>query len=364
MFNVSKRLYQLVLLAILLAALTACGGGPPVKVGVLFPDLESERYQEEEAMLATLLAEKGYEAIRLQANLDARLQADQVDTLIGEGVKAIIIVPVDGDALVPAVERAIAANIKVLAYDRLVKSAKLSAYLSFDNREAGQLQASALIAAMDMDNRPAGRRQVRLVRISGDPIDHNVNLYRLGQDAALAPYDASRQVRLVADEFLDAREQISAQRLIEDILKEENNRLDGVLVSNEAIALGVLDALQAAELENVVLVAGQETSITVSNRVAAGSIFVSVYRDTRDLPPLAVKVLDRLLKEQPLLDLERCTMADLTGDPAFDGTIFCILLPVQVLTPDNLFDLVVRSGYQAYDDVYREIPDSLRPARP
>ena len=43
-------------------------------------------------------------------------------------------------------------------------------------------------------------------------------------------------------------------------------------------------------------------------------------------------------------------MADLTGDPAFDGTIFCVLLPVQTLTQDNLFDLVVRSGYQAYDD--------------
>jgi len=37
---------------------------------------------------------------------------------------------------------------------------------------------------------------------------------------------------------------------------------------------------------------------------------------------------------------------------------------VQTLDAQSLFDLVVRSGYQNYDDVYREIPDSLRPARP
>lgn len=364
MLNGLKRLYQLLIFAALVMGLSACGGGDPVKVGLLFPELESERYKAEEAMLAVLLEEKGYEVFRQHANGDARLQADQVDNLVKEGVKAIIIVPVDGDVLVPAVEGAIAANVKVIAYDRLVKSSKLSAYLSFDNREAGKLQAGALLAALDINNRPAARRQVRLVRITGAITDHNVNLYRLGQDEAFAPYAASRQVRLLADEYLDGREQVSAQRLIEEILKEEENEVDGVLVSSETIALGVLDALQKAELDGVVLVAGQESTVAISNRVASGALVASVFRDARDLPPLTVRVMDRLLKEQSLIDLQRCTMAELTGNPAFEGTIFCVLLPVQTLDAQSLFDLVVRSGYQAYDDVYREIPDSLRPARP
>jgi D-xylose transport system substrate-binding protein len=364
MFNLPKRLYQLVLLVILLAALTACGGGPPVTVGLAFPDLESERWKKEEALLTILLEEKGYEVISVVANQDARLQADQVDNLVSEGVKAIIIVPVDGDALVPAVERAIAENVKVLAYDRLIKSAKLSAYLSFDNREAGRLQARALLDALDIENRPAAKRQVRLARISAALTDHNTNLYRQGQDEIFASYEASRQLRLLVDEVIGSREQVSAQRLVEEIITDEEHGLDGVLVSNEALGLGVLQALQDAGLENAVLIAGQEITVTVTNQVAGGMLSLAIYRDTRDLPPFAVRVLDRLLKEQPLLDLERCTMADLTGDPAFDGTIFCILLPVKVLDQQNLFELVVRSGYQDYDDVYREIPDSLRPARP
>jgi D-xylose transport system substrate-binding protein len=360
MFTLTKRLYQLLALAALWVSLSACGG-ESLKVGLSFPDLENERWRKEEARLAVLLEEKGYEVLRQQANGDARLQADQVDNLVKEGVRAIIIVPVDGDALAGAVERAIAADVRVIAYDRLVKTPKLSAYLSFDNREAGRLQAQALLDALDIANRSG---TARLVRLTGGPADPNNSLYRLGQDEALAPFITSRRVRLLADETITSREQVSAQRLLENTLKEQENRLDGVIVSGELLTLGTLEALKNAGLERDVLVAGQEASVVISNQIAGGAMAFAVFRDTRDLPPLTVRVLDRLLKEQPLLDLERCTLADLTGDAALDGTIFCALLPVKLLTPENLFDLVIVSGYQSYDDVYREIPDSLRPARP
>jgi D-xylose transport system substrate-binding protein len=364
MLNLSKRLYQLLSLALLILTMSACAtNDPQKKVGLAFPDLDNERWRREEAMLSILLAEKGYEVVSLVANQDARLQSDQIDNLVAEGVKAIIVVAVDGNAIVPAVEAAILADVRVLAYDRLIKSPKISAYLSFDNREAGRLQASGLLEALDIDNRPAIQRMVRLVRLSSDPTDHNVSLYNLGQADAFAPYIQERRVRLVADEIITSREQISAQRLMETILKEEENDVDGVLVSNEIIAQGVVQALQAAGLEDVIFVAGQESS-TTANGIAKGELVFSVFRDTRDLPPLAVSILDSILKEKSLLELDRCLMSDLTGDETQTGTIFCVLLPVQPLTQDSLFDLVVKSGYESYDDVYREIPDGSRPARP
>jgi D-xylose transport system substrate-binding protein len=359
MFNISKRLYQLLTLVIFLFGLSACGGSSG-KVAVLMPELETERWRREAAMLESYLAEKGYEVIRLDATNDAILQSDQVDNMVKEGVRAIIIVPVDGDALVRAVEQAIAENVKVIAYDRLVKTPKLSAYLSFDNREAGRLQAQAVIDMLDIESRPAFERQARLVRISGGPENHNNVLYQLGQADALASY---RQVRFVVDEVIAARDQITAQRLMESILAEEQN-IEAVLLSNELLTLGVLQAFQETGLGDDILVSGQESPASISNRIVSGEVAFSIFRDRRDLPPLTVRTLDSLIKEQPLLDLQRCAMADLTGDPDQEGTIFCVLLPVQLLTGENLFDLVVRSGYQSYDAVYREIPESLRPARP
>ena len=37
-------------------------------------------------------------------------------------------------------------------------------------------------------------------------------------------------------------------------------------------------------------------------------------------------------------------------------------LPVVQVTKDNVYDLVVKSGFQKYDDVYRDIPADQAPA--
>ena len=57
-------------------------------------------------------------------------------------------------------------------------------------------------------------------------------------------------------------------------------------------------------------------------------------------------------------------MAELTNDPKKTGEVPCIFLPVQQVTKDNVFELVVKSGFQSYDDVYRDIPEAQRPPKP
>lgn len=357
MFNISKRLYQLLGLLLIVFGISACGTSSG-KVAILLPNLEDERWRIEGDMLEILLTEKGYEVLRQNANNDARLQIDQVDNMVKETVRAIIIVPVDGELLAGAVEAAIAADVKVIAYDRLVRTPKLSAYLSFDNREAGRLLAQAALDALKIETRPLFERLL-VGRISGGPENYNNRLYGLGQADVFSAY---RQARIAGDEIIVAREQLTAQRLLETWLTEEQ-KIEAIFISSEPLALGALQAVAAFEGQTPLLLV-QEAPVTISNQIAAGNVAFSIFRDRRDLPPLTVRTLDRLIKEQALLDLQRCPMSDLVGEPEFEGTIFCTLLPVHLLTPDNLFDLVVRSGYQAYDDVYREIPDSLRPPRP
>ena len=51
-------------------------------------------------------------------------------------------------------------------------------------------------------------------------------------------------------------------------------------------------------------------------------------------------------------------MAELTNDPAKTGNVHGLFLPVEQVNKDNVYDLVVKSGFQAYDDVYRDIPDA------
>jgi ABC-type xylose transport system substrate-binding protein len=54
-----NRYYKLIFLMLFAISLTACANnGGQAQVGLLFPDLESERWKKEEAMLARLLNEK------------------------------------------------------------------------------------------------------------------------------------------------------------------------------------------------------------------------------------------------------------------------------------------------------------------
>src|SRR5512140_45395 len=135
--------------------LSACGaaaggGGGKTKVGLSFSDFATERWKNEDALMRKLLAEKGYEVISQEANHDVKLQNDQIDNMVAQGIKGLIVIAEDGDAAATAVDKAAAAGVKVLAYDRLIKSPNIAAYLSFNNVEVGRQQALGVLKAVNI----------------------------------------------------------------------------------------------------------------------------------------------------------------------------------------------------------------------
>ncbi|MBN1979853.1 MAG: D-xylose transporter subunit XylF, partial [Anaerolineae bacterium] len=99
------------------------------------------------------------------------------------------------------------------------------------------------------------------------------------------------------------------------------------------------------------------------NSIVKGELTVSVFKDTRDLSPLAVELADKLIKGEDA-GLEMYTMAELTNNPEAEGEVPCKFLPVVQVNKDNVYELVVVSGFQSYDDVYRDIPEDDRPPKP
>ena len=80
--------------------------------------------------------------------------------------------------------------------------------------------------------------------------------------------------------------------------------------------------------------------------------------------PMAVDMLDKILKGEAIEGLEEFTLAELTNDDTKTGNVMANFLPVVQVNKDNVYDLIVKSGFQSYDDVYRDIPEADRPARP
>jgi D-xylose transport system substrate-binding protein len=347
---------------------TSSGGAATpkgIKVGLSFSDFATERWKNEEQAMRQLLEAKGYEVLTQEANHDVKLQNDQIDNMVSQGAKALIIVAEDGDAAVTAVDKAAKAGVKVIAYDRLIKSTNIAAYLSFDNVEVGRQQALGVMKALNIDAWDvAAKGKAKVVKLGGSPTDNNAILFRKGQDEIVDKYVAAGKVDVVADQWVDNWDAANALKLMENILTAQTNKIDAVVASNDGTALGALQALKAQGLAGKVPISGQDATADGSNSIVKGELTVSILKDIRNLAPLAVTSVDQLLQGQAVTGVKSFAMAELTNDKTKQGEVPCVFLPVQQVTKDNVYDLVVKSGFQKYDDVYRDIPDAQRPPKP
>jgi D-xylose transport system substrate-binding protein len=346
-------------------ATTGQAAGGKVKVGLSFSDFATERWKNEEQAMRKLLEAKGYEVLTQEANHDVKLQNDQIDNMVSQGAKALIIVAEDGDAAVTAVDKAAAAGVKVISYDRLIKSTNVAAYLSFDNVEVGRQQALGVMKALGADTWDvAAKGKAKVVKLGGSPTDNNAILFRKGQDEIVNKYVTDGKVEVVADQWVDNWDAANALKLMENILTAQSNKIDAVVASNDGTALGALQAMKAQGLAGKVPISGQDATADGSNSIVKGELTVSILKDIRNLAPLAVDIADKLLTGQTVEGLKPFSMAELTNDPSKQGEVPCVFLPVQQVTKDNVYDLVVKSGFQSYDDVYRDIPADQRPPKP
>lgn len=382
MCKITRFAFTLILLAMLTSSLVACNGqtstplpinpptNPPatgkIKVGISFSDFTLDRWKTEEAMMRLLLEGRGYEVISQEANHDVKLQNDQIDNMVAQGVKALIVIAEDGDAIVTSVDKAADAGIKVVAYDRLIKTSKIAAYLSFDNVEVGRQEALGVMTALGLPDSTQWTKDnpAKVVLSGGSPTDNNAILVRQGQMKIVQPYIDSGVVKIVADQWVDNWDSTNALKMMENVLTAQGNKIDAIVASNDSTALGELQALKAQRLAGKVPISGQDATADAVNSIAKGELTVSILKDIRQLSPLAVNIVVQLLNGEFVSNAERVALADLTGDLSKTGEVLCVFLPVQQVNKDNVYDLIVKTGYQTFENVYRDVPEDKRPARP
>ena len=365
-------LYVVVVLAMLAASLGACTPTAAtttttekVKIGLSFSDFATERWKPEADLLSKLLQEKGYDVLVQEANHDVKLQNDQIDNMVAQGVKGLIIIAEDGEAASTAVDKAVAAGVKVIAYDRLIKTKSISAYLSFDNVEVGRQEALGVMTALGLPGSTTWTKDnpAKVVLSGGSPTDNNAVLVRQGQMEIIQPYIDSGVIKIVADQWVDNWDAANALKMMENILTAQGNKIDAVVASNDGTALGELQALKAQGLAGKVPISGQDATADGCNSIVKGEQTVTVYKDIRLLAPKAVEMMDALIKGQAISGVQPFSLKVLTGQD-LEGDIQAVFLKVVQVTKDNVFEEIVKSGFQSYDAVYRDIPADQRPPKP
>ena len=134
----------------------------------------------------------GYTTDLQYAEDDIANQLRQIETMILKGVNVLVIASIDGTTLSSALELAADSNIKVIAYDRLIRdSGNVDYYATFDNFQVGVLQATNLVNGLKERFPDAKPWNVEL--FGGSPDDNNAYFFYNGAMSCSAADDRCRR---------------------------------------------------------------------------------------------------------------------------------------------------------------------------
>ena len=314
-------------------------------VGVSWSNFQEERWKTDEAAIKGALDAAGAAYVSTDAQSSSGKQLSDVESMIAQGVDALIILAQDAAAIGPAVQAAADEGIPVIAYDRLIEDER-AYYLTFDNVEVGRMQARAVFDAM-----PKGR----YVMIKGSPTDPNADFLRGGQQEILQEAIDKGDITIVGEAYTDGWVPANAQKNMEQILTAVDNGVDAVVASNDGTAGGVVAALTAQGLEGLP-VSGQDGDHAALNRVALGTQTVSVWKDARALGKAAGEIAVSLAGGT--------APTEVTGTISFEtpggNTMNATLLAPQPITKDNL-SIVTDAGWIAVDKLCQGVSNGPAP---
>ena len=313
-------------------------------VGVSWSNFQEERWKTDEKAIKDQLAKLGATYISADAGGSPEKQLSDVDSLIAKGAKVLIVLAMDKDAILPAVNKAAQQKIPVVAYDRLIEAPGVF-YITFDNVEVGRMQARAVFEA-----KPKGN----YVMIKGSPTDPNANFLRAGQQEVIEAAITKGDIKIVGEEYTEGWKPEVAQKNMEQIITKSGGKIDAVVASNDGTAGGVVAALTAKGIKGIP-VSGQDGDHAALNRVAQGSQTVSVWKDARDLGRDAAAAAVALAKGQKV-----------AGAQTWNGGEKKVALQAQFLKPVPItaknLDVVVKAGWISKDALCKGVDAAKAPA--
>jgi D-xylose transport system substrate-binding protein len=298
------------------------------KIGLLLPETKTARYEKFDRPYFTdqvkVLCPK-CEVVYANANQDPNLQQQQVDSMLTNGVKVLVLDAVDAKAISSSVSKANSQGVKVVAYDRLA-TGPISAYVSFDNLQVGKMQGQALLDAV---KKGGDAKRGPIVMINGSPTDPNAGDFKKGAHSVLdgqvtigKEYDtpdwSPDKAAVEADGAFTA---LGASKVI------------GVYSANDGMAGGIAKSMANAGVAKGTPLTGQDAELAAIQRILLGTQTMTIYKPIKPEAQAAAQMaVDLGAGKTP------------TGNQTVSGVPAQIITPI-VVDKANINDTVVKDGF-------------------
>lgn len=219
------------------------------------------------------------------AESDVQSQISQVEDQVAKGVNAIAIAPTDPEALKPVLEKAMEQGVKVLFID--TKGAVDGTTFIGTNNEAG--------AKLGVDYLCKNLEKGSKVAILQGIVTQSTGKARAdGAKAGLTDCGMNIVAELTAE-----WDRAKATTVMEDILTK-NPDIVGLFASNDNMALGAVEALKNANLNDKVVVVGFDANPDAAAAILAGEMEATVAQNPANMGAFGVENAVKLINGETI----------------------------------------------------------------
>lgn len=193
-------------------------------------------------------------------------QASQLDSFIAQGVDAVIISPVDADALAPAVQAVVEAGIPCITCSADVTGDVGQVWVGSENENGGEIEMRYVAEQL------GGKGNVAVLR---GPLGAFAEQGRFrGYETVLAEYP---DMEIVFDQTGNWQRE-EAMSLVENWLTT-GTEINAIVCQNDGMALGALEAVKAAGKQDEIIVTGIDAILDALDSVKAGELAATCFQD-------------------------------------------------------------------------------------
>ncbi|MGH2960281.1 MAG: sugar ABC transporter substrate-binding protein [Solirubrobacterales bacterium] len=309
------------------------------KIALLLPESKTARYETQDRPLFTDKVEElcgNCEIIYSNADQDAAKQQQQAEAALTQGAQVLVLDPVDAASAETIVKQAKAKNVPVISYDRLIDSADIDYYISFDNEKVGKLQATALKDKMGDKG--------TIVMINGAPTDNNAKLFKEGAHSVFDESNIKIGKEYDTPDWSPDKAQSEMEQAITALGKDG---FQGVYAANDGTAGGAIAAMKSAGVDSADRpTTGQDAELAAIQRIIAGTQFMTIYKavkpEAEQAAQLAVSLAQGDTPDEGLI----------TGEVDAGGAkIPSIILDPVVVDKENVNDTIVKDGFWTAEQI-------------
>lgn len=272
-------------IAIAFAALLAIGAATSSqaadKLALVISTLNNPFFVTLKDGAAAKAKELGYDLIVLDSQNDPAKELANVEDVLNQNIKVLLINPTDSDAVKAAVMEANKKNVPVVTLDRAANGGVVVTHIASDNVAGGKMAGELIVKTL------GGKGDV--VELEGIPGTSAARDRGQGFEEAIK---AAPGIKLVAKQTANF-DRAQGLNVMENILQAQP-KIDAVFAQNDEMALGAIKAIQATTRKMIVV--GFDATDDAQAAVKEGSMFATVAQQPSIIGSLGVEAADKIIK--------------------------------------------------------------------